>query len=184
MTSNSAAVAAVGVGGPLASSRLSRALMTVVRVGVAMLWMQNLGWKSPPSFGQGDNPSGLYVFTRYAVEHPVFPPYSWLVEHLVLPNFTPFGWGVLVAESALGAFLLVGLATRFWALVGIVQTIAITLSVLNAPNEWPWSYFLMLMVHAVLYATAAGRYTGLDGLLRPRWQRSQTRLARALVWAS
>jgi thiosulfate dehydrogenase [quinone] large subunit len=114
----------------------------------------------------------------------VFPPYSWLVEHFVLPNFTPFGWGVLLVESALGAFLLIGLATRFWALVGIAQTAAITLSVLNAPNEWHWSYLLMLLVHVAIFATAAGRYAGLDGLLRPRWQASPTRLARALVWAS
>jgi thiosulfate dehydrogenase (quinone) large subunit len=169
---------------PLASSRLSRALLAATRVGVALMWIQNLGWKSPPTFGQGDNPSGLYAFTRYAVEHPVFPPYSWLVEHLVLPNFTLFGWGVLIVESALGAFLIIGLATRFWALVGIAQTIAITLSVLNAPHEWHWSYFLMLLAHVVLYATAAGRYAGLDGVLRPRWRVSQTRLARTLVWSS
>jgi thiosulfate dehydrogenase [quinone] large subunit len=176
--------AAMDAGDPLTSSRVSRSLMAVVRVGVALLWIQNLGWKGPPTFGRDPNPSGLYVFTTYAVEHPVFPPYSWLVEHLVLPNFPFFGWSVLLVESALGAFLLIGLATRLWALVGIAQTIAITLSVLNTPNEWPWSYFLMLLVHAALFATAAGRYGGLDGLLRPRWQASPTRLGRALVWAS
>jgi thiosulfate dehydrogenase (quinone) large subunit len=181
MTTDAAVMAA---GDPLTSSHVSRSIMAVVRVGVAMLWIQNLGWKGPPTFGHDPNPSGLYVFTTYAVEHPVFPPYSWLVEHLILPNFSFFGWGVLLVESALGAFLLIGLATRLWALVGVAQTLAITLSVLNAPNEWPWSYFLMLMVHAVLFATAAGRYGGLDGLLRPRWQTSQTRLARALVRAS
>ena len=165
-------------------SRVSRALIAVVRVGVAILWIDNLGWKAPPTFGQDPNPGGLYVFTRYAVEHPVFPPYSWLVQHLVLPNFHVFGWGVLFVESGLGAFLLIGLATRFWALVGIMQTTAITLSVVHAPGEWVWSYLLMLLVHAALFAVAAGRYAGLDGLLRSRWQRSDTRLARALVLAS
>jgi thiosulfate dehydrogenase [quinone] large subunit len=175
--------AGIAIGEPLAS-RTSRALIPVVRIGVAVLWIQNVGWKGPPTFGHDANPSGLYSFTSYAVEYPVFPPYSWLVEHLVLPNFTFFGWSVLLVESAVGAFLLIGLATRFWALVGIAQTVAITLSVLNAPNEWPWSYFLMLLVHAALFATAAGRYAGLDGLLRPRWQSSPTRLGRALVRAS
>ena len=169
---------------PLGSSRVSRTLIALVRIAVAVLWIQNVGWKGPPSFGEGDPPSGLFVFTRWAVEYPVFPPYSWLVEHLVLPNFRVFGWGVLLVESALGAFLLIGLATRFWALVGIAQTLAISLSVLNAPNEWPWSYGLMLVAHAALFATAAGRYAGLDGLLRPRWQHSPARLHRFLVWAS
>ena len=64
----------------------------------------------------------------------------------------------------LGAFLLIGLATRFWALVGVAQTVAILLSVLNAPHEWYWSYLLMLLVHCPL-RTVAGRYAGLDGVL-------------------
>jgi thiosulfate dehydrogenase [quinone] large subunit len=181
MASDSAAGVAADA---LASSRLNRALIALLRIGVGLLWIQNVGWKNPPSFGQGNSPSGLYAFTRYAVEYPVFPPYSWLVENLVLPNFTLFGWAVLLAESALGAFLLVGLATRFWAVVGIAQTVAITLSVLNAPNEWPWSYLLMLMAHAAVFATAAGRYAGLDGVLRSRWQASPTRLTRLLMRAS
>jgi thiosulfate dehydrogenase [quinone] large subunit len=169
---------------PLASSRLDRALIAVLRIGVALLWLQNAGWKDPPDFGRGDPPGGLYLFTTYAVSHEVFPPYAWLVERLVLPNFAFFGWLVLLVEAALGAFLLIGLATRFWALVGVAQTVAITLSVLNAPNEWAWSYLLMLLAHAALFATAAGRYFGLDGLLRPGWQRSRAWWARWLVRAS
>jgi thiosulfate dehydrogenase [quinone] large subunit len=168
----------------LATSRLSRALIAVVRVGVALLWISNVSWKDPPTFGEGSSPSGLYVFTRYAVEHPVVGPYSWLVEHVVLPNFALFGWTVLLVESALGGFLLIGLATRFWALVGIAQTVAITLSVLNAPNEWVWSYLLMALAHLALFAVAAGRYGGLDGVLRPRWLARRSRFGRLLVCAS
>jgi len=181
MTSN---FAAPDIADVLASSRLNRALIAVLRIGVALLWIQNVSWKDPPAFGEGPSPSGLYQFTRYAVEYPVLPPYSWLVEHLVLPNFAFFGWTVLLVESALGAFLLIGLATRFWALVGIAQTVAIALSVLNAPNEWVWSYLLMLLAHVALFATAAGRYAGLDGLLRPGWQASQSTVTRLLVKAS
>jgi thiosulfate dehydrogenase (quinone) large subunit len=101
-----------------------------------------------------------------------------------LPNFTFFGWMVLLVEAALGAFLLIGLATRFWALIGIAQTVVIALSVLNAPHEWYWSYLLMLLVHVALFATAAGRYGGLDGLLRPGWELSRSWAARWLVRAS
>jgi thiosulfate dehydrogenase [quinone] large subunit len=169
---------------PLATSRLSRALVAVLRIGVGLLWLQNASWKIPPMFGKGDPPSGLYVFTSYAVEYPVLPPYAWLIDHLVLPNFAFFGWVVLLTEAALGAFLLIGLATRLWALVGMAQTVAITLSVLNAPNEWAWSYLLMLLAHLAVFATAAGRYTGLDGVLRPAWERSGSRPQRLLLRAS
>ena len=58
------------------------------------------------------------------------------------------------------------------------------LSVLNAPHGWYWSYVLLLLVHVALFATAAGRYAGVDGVLRPGWQRSQSWLARLLVRAS
>lgn len=165
-------------------SRASWVGLTFVRVAVALLWIQNAGWKLPPNFGEGSPPRGLYRFTTYAVEHPVFPPYAWLIERVVLPNFTFFGWLTLLVEASLGAFLLIGLATRFWALVGIGQTLAITLSVLNAPNEWHWSYFLMLIAHVAILTTAAGRAGGLDGVLRPIWRRSASPLARVLLRAS
>ena len=169
---------------PFLPSRIDRAVIATVRIGVALLWLQNLSWKTPPDFGQGDPPGGLYLSTTYAVSQEVLHPYAWLVERLVLPNFTFFAWMVLLVEASLGAFLLVGLATRFWALVGIAQTVVITLSVVNSPHEWIWSYLLMLLVHAALFATAAGRYGGLDGVLRPEWQGSRSWLARLLVRAS
>ena len=160
---------------PLARSRLSRLLIAVVRVVVALLWIQNSSWKKPPDF------AALRGFTQDGVDHPVLAPWAWLVQHVILPNFTFFGWVTLIVEASLGAFLLIGLATRLWALVGIGQTIAITLSVLNTPGEWPWSYFLMLTVHVALFATAAGRFYGLDGVLRARWLRQPGRLSRWLA---
>lgn len=158
--------------------RVSRIVPAVIRIALGVLWASNAGWKRPPDF------ESLKRFTGFAVTHPVFPPYSWLVENVILPNFALFGWLVLLVEAALGAFLLVGLATRFWAVVGMIQTMAIALSVLNAPNEWEWSYYLMFLAHLAIFATAAGRVAGLDGLLRVRWEASQGRWARALVRAS
>jgi thiosulfate dehydrogenase [quinone] large subunit len=168
----------------LVDTRLGRGVLAVVRVGVALLWVQNSSWKIPPRFGEGDPPGGLYEFARHSVDYPTFPPFAALMENLVLPNFTFFGWITLLLEASLGAFLLVGLATRFWALVGAGQSVVIALSVANAPDEWIWSYLLMVLVHLVLLATAAGRYGGLDGVLRPVWQRSDSRAARWLVRAS
>ncbi|MET3948510.1 thiosulfate dehydrogenase [quinone] large subunit [Arthrobacter sp. UYCu512] len=165
------------------SGRSARAVIAGLRIAVALLWIQNVSWKIPPDFGRNDH-TGLFQFTSYALEHPVFPPFSWLIQYVVLPNFTLFGYATLLVEFSLGAFLIVGLLTRFWAAIGIIQTLAITLSVLNAPNEWHWSYYLMLAVHAVLLATAAGRCAGLDGLLRPHWRTSSNRLAKWALRAS
>jgi TQO small subunit DoxD. len=154
-----------------------------LRVTLGLLWLVNAGWKRPPDFGES-NGRGLYAFTRDAVEHEVFAPFAWVVREIVLPNFRLFGWLVLLTEAALGAFLLLGLATRFWAVVGLLQSVAITLSVLNTPGEWEWSYYLMMAGHLGVFALAAGRTGGLDGLLRPVWRQSGSRLSRLLLRAS
>jgi thiosulfate dehydrogenase [quinone] large subunit len=161
----------------------TRGGIAAVRVGVALLWIQNLAWKVPPDFGKSTN-GGLYNYARQAIDHQVFPPWAWFVEHVVFPNFSFFGWMTVLLEASIGAFLLIGLATRFWALVGIAQTVVIAMSVLYAPDEWHWSYFLMLLIHVMLFVTAAGRAYGIDGLLRPAWRRSSSRIARLLVMAS
>lgn len=151
----------------LDGGRAARWSMLVLRLAVAYLWIENLDWKVPPDFGQADR-SGLWAFTNGAIAHPVLPAYSSLVEDFVLPHFVPFGWSVLVAEAALGALLLLGLATRFWALVGLVQSFVIYLTVGAQPHEWPWTYVLMMLAHLAIFAVAAGRVGGVDGWLRRR----------------
>ena len=159
------------------TGRPTRAVLAAVRIAVGLMWLQNVNWKRPPDFGQAAH-DGLYQYTSDAVKHPVLGAFSWLIQNVIFPNFALFGWGVLIAEFCLGAFLLVGFLTRFWAAIGILQTIAITLSVLNTPGEWQWSYYLMFAAQFVILATAAGRIAGVDGLLRPRWSLGSGRLAR------
>lgn len=134
-----------------------------VRLVAGLLWVTNVGWKTPPDFGQADK-SGLFAFTSDAVSHPVFAPFSFLIENVVLPGFVAFGWGVLVVETALAVLLLTGTWVRLAALLGIAQSLAIGLSVAATPNEWPWSYWLMIAVHALLLVGPAGRLLGVDGV--------------------
>ena len=133
------------------------------RILLGLLWLYNVAWKRAPDFGEeADN--GLYHFTAYAVSDPVLPPFSWVVEHLVLPNMTLFGYGVVVAETALAVLLLTGTAVRAAAVLGIAQSAAIALSVAFAPNEWPWSYWLMIGAHVVLLLSTAGRRAAVDAV--------------------
>lgn len=94
----------------------------------------------------------------------MFPPYSWLVEHVVLPNFTAFGWSVLVVETMLAVLLLTGTLVRLAALVGVGQALAIGLSVAQTPGEWPWAYWMMIGIHVVLLFTAAGKVAAVDAV--------------------
>ncbi len=161
-------------------TRASAVMIAALRCGVALMWIQNVAWKVPPDFGRANN-DGLYFWANKAVEYPVFAPYSTFVDGVVLPNIEIFGWFTLLVEGGLGAFLLIGLATRFWAVIGLGQTLAITLSVLFAPHEWQWSYYLMALAHLAIFATAAGRSYGVDGVLRETWSASSGRLSQLMV---
>jgi thiosulfate dehydrogenase (quinone) large subunit len=163
--------------------RFGRLTLVAVRVAVGVLWLTNTRWKTPLDFGE-DGGGGLYGFTKGAVDHPVLAPYSWVVEHVVLPQFRLFGWLVLLVEVLLGAFLLLGLATRFWGVVGTVQALMIGLAVARSPGEWPWSYLLMMAANLTVAATAAGRYVGLDAVLRPIWAGRPGRWSRLLLRVS
>ena len=135
----------------------------LLRILLGLMWLYNVAWKRAPDFGEeADN--GLYHFTAYAISHPVLPPFSWVVENLVLPNITVFGYGVLVAETALAVLLLTGTAVRAAAALGVLQSLAIGLSVAFAPNEWPWSYWLMIGAHLVLLLGVAGRWAAVDAV--------------------
>ena len=145
---------------------------TALRVLLGLMWLYNVSWKRAPDFGQ-DRGNGLFKFTSYAVSHPVLPPYSWVVEHLVLPHFQLFGWVVLAAETALAVLLLTGTWVRAAAALGIAQSAAIALSVAYAPAEWPWSYWLMIGAHVVILFSSAGRVFSVEavraGLSRGTW---------------
>lgn len=109
-------------------------VLTGLRLLAGLIWLYNVVWKVPPDFGERGR-RDLYHFTHLAVEHPVFTPFSWVIEHAVLPYFTAFGWGVLFAESALAVLLLTGTAVRLAALIGIGQSVAIGLSVADARSN-------------------------------------------------
>lgn len=151
----------------VAHDRLTSVAAVVLRLTAAYLWYDNLSWKKPPDFGRNGK-TGLYEFTNAAVTHPVVGVWSSIVENVVLPNFILFAWFTLITEACLALFLALGLATRFWALVGVAQSVAIFLSVGNLPNEWHWSYYLMAATHLAILGLAAGRVLGADQILRRR----------------
>jgi uncharacterized membrane protein YphA (DoxX/SURF4 family) len=130
-----------------------------VRVAVAVLWIGNSEWKVPTHF------SGLRDFVQRGVAAPVFSPLDWVLRHIVLKQMTLFGFTTLIVETSLGALLLIGWKTRWVALIGAAQALVIGLTVADVKGEWPWSYWLLVAVHLLLFATDAGRHGGIDGMI-------------------
>lgn len=145
------------------TARLERCAIGIVRMVVGLLWLANLEWKRPSDFGRNQK-NGLYKYVDSAITNPVFGPWSWIVENIVLKQYTLFGWATLLLEAAFAALLLLGLWTRITALIGAAVSVTIALSVLFYPNEWPWALYLMVAIHVLLAATNAGQSLGLDGV--------------------
>lgn len=157
------------------TARTDHVLAVGLRLTAGVLWLSNVGWKTPPSFGEsGGRCSGLCGFVDEGTTNAVVPGWGWLLEHLVAPHLAIFGYLTLAVEFLLAVLLLSGTLTKAAALLGLGQSIAIGLTVANAAGEWYWSYLLMAALHVAIIATAAGRYYGVDALIRarrplPRW---------------
>jgi uncharacterized membrane protein YphA (DoxX/SURF4 family) len=160
--------------------KIDHSVIGLMRIVAGLLWIANLEWKRPGDFGE-DTGTGLYKYISSAATDPAFDWWGTIVRELIIPNYRLFGWVSLLTEIALAALLLLGFKTRLVALVGAVQSVAIFLSVVNYTKvyEWPWSYFLMVALHLVLFATSAGRYLGLDGVI----ERSADRVGQVTLGA-
>ncbi len=147
--------------------KLSGWAIGVMRIVVGLMWLANMEWKRPADFGL-DLKNGLYKYVDSAVRLPVWKPYAWFTENVILEQYRFFGWVTLLTELVLAALLIIGFKTRWVALLGAGLSISIALSVLNYDKayEWPWSYYLMFAIHMLLWAVGAGRHLGVDGALK------------------
>lgn len=127
----------------------------VLRLGAAFLWLSNVGWKRPPDFGRSDDGcAGLCGFVNLGTENGIVGPWRWFIQNVAAENLAAFGWAVLIIEATLAAVLLSGRFTRVAAMVGMAQAAVIGFTIANAPDEWYWSYALMVLLHLAVFATA------------------------------
>lgn len=138
--------------------------IAVARILIGTLWLYALRWKLPPDFdGRGE--TSLQEWLELAVEHAAIAPYGELIDSFVLPNFTFFAWLVFGAELLAGLSLLTGTLTRAGAALGLALSVNLGVAMLEVPGEWPWSYVMLAMWHALFLVTAPGLTWGIDARL-------------------
>ena len=135
-----------------------------VRVFMGVFWIVNLLWRLPPDFGKGDG-WGLPRVLQVAHEHALSPPLRRLVGGVLIPHMTALGWIVLVLALFTGLSLLLGVVTRVGAALGLMQAIAITLLLANAPGEWLYGYLMLILLSSLLLLLPVSRRLSLDDAL-------------------
>jgi hypothetical protein len=135
---------------------LSARLLPTTIVWIAgLLWLSSVNWKVPPRFGESaERCSGLCGFVQAGIDHPVVPGSGWVLDNIVQPQLGLFGWITLVAEVGLAVLLVSRRYLRTAAVLGVAQSLAIGLTVANAPDEWYWAYLLMVGLHLAVLAFA------------------------------
>ncbi len=163
---------------PVTLSEQSLLVLALVRIFVGSLWFQQLVWKMPPTF------EGLHRYVVAEGQYTIVPGYSFIIQHVFLPNFLLLGAATWGAELLVALSLLFGLLTRFGALLSVLLAAQLYLGLAFAPGEWYWTYGMLVLLGIALAAVPAGRRLGVDQWLSPRlYGASKThRLVRLLSW--
>ena len=101
------------------------------------------------------------------------PLVNGLVNDVIIPNWGFFQWVITAFELGVGALLILGLATRGAALLGLGQQLFLA-AVYFSSNRWMFEQPHEYVPLFILAVVPAGRAWGLDALitrLRPRLAR-------------
>jgi hypothetical protein len=170
--------------------------IAIASIGLGYLFFTQLWWKLPPDFGcRNDFTSGgLCFFLQHSVDEAAASntllkaniiesrPGSELsvpigfatqlnaafIENVVQPNIRWFGYVVWGTEAWIFLSMCLGFFSRLGALAAIGMSMQLMIGLAHTPNEWEWSYILMVLLAIAMFGLAPGRYFGLDRLLRPR----------------
>jgi uncharacterized membrane protein YphA (DoxX/SURF4 family) len=144
------------------------------RLLIGCMWWQQSLWKLPPDY------NGLAYWIGQMGKHAAIPLQADFVNQVVLPHLYLFAPAVYVAEVLTAVSLILGLFVRVWALIGAAQILNLWFGLYSAPGEWPWTYFLLLILMLVFALHRYGRSLGLDAIIVRRLisQLNNARLSR------
>ncbi|MGH3861818.1 DoxX family membrane protein [Actinokineospora sp.] len=97
-----------------------------------------------------------------------FQPLRWIYHDFVLGNWGLFQWFLTIAEVVAGLMLLLGVAARLGALIGLMLIGPVWVMLLDS-NQYFWAYPVELLPLLVLAIVPAGRMFGQDGKLATRY---------------
>lgn len=139
---------------------------SVLRITVGIYWLyfasqkwQGIGWMRP-------------VMVSAAHINPI-PGLHELLVSVVVPNWVPFALAQSAAETVTAVLLILGLATRWAGVLGLLLAANLALTVAFGLNDdgFRWMYYLAVLANAQVIVSgpgpiALGRFSWLPGFLR------------------
>jgi thiosulfate dehydrogenase [quinone] large subunit len=150
---------------PVAPPAFGLMALSFFRIVIGLMWIDMALQKAP---WKGEEFGWLYGWIWKEINHPTFGWYKAFLENVVLPNFTFFGYMTFFTEMFIGLSLLTGTVVVLGGLAGFGMMLNIALGSFSVPGEWYWIWPLEILPHLVFIAMGAGRFWGVDGLLRPK----------------
>ena len=132
----------------------------VTRLLIGSMWWQQSLWKVPPDY------AGLLYWMKQEADHAAIALQGRLVGDVVIPHIAIFGPLVYAVEVAIGVSLILGLLTRWGALLGVLMGLNLWLGLYSAPGEWPWTYFFLVVIQFLFVLDPPGESLGFDALRR------------------
>jgi thiosulfate dehydrogenase (quinone) large subunit len=159
---------------------LGRFGIFLARLIIGYLWITQLGWKMPPSFGcpadfavstsLSARTTGLCDWTGLMAVYSKVPAHAAFVKNIIIPNIAWMGWGIWLLEVFIAGSLILGLVSRLGALAGLLQAVNLYIGLTAIPFEWYWTYGMLITLHLIFFCVPPGRVFGLDAWLRSRLQ--------------
>jgi uncharacterized membrane protein YphA (DoxX/SURF4 family) len=133
----------------------------VFRLLIGAMWYQGTTWKLPLPYSEA-----FAYWLGDTGQYAAFPFVRDLVRGVFEPLLPVVGTLIYFAELFFAVTLMLGALTRLGALLALGQATFLWIGLYQAPNEWPWNYVFLMIVHGFFIVTAAGRSLGVDALLR------------------
>lgn len=131
------------------------------RLLIGAMWYQGTTWKLPlpvsDAFAFWLGETGKYA---------AFPSLRYLVKTVFEPALPVIGTLIYFAELSFAIALTLGVLTRLGAVLALGQATFLWIGLYQAPDEWPWNYVFLMIVHGFFILVAAGRSLGVDAILR------------------
>ena len=139
---------------------------SVLRITVGLYWLY---FASQKWHGIGWMKGVLEATSRV---NPIPGLHEFLVS-VVVPNWVPFALAQTAGETVTGVLLILGLATRWAGVLGLLlaANLALTVAFGVTDNGFRWMYYLAVLVNAQVIVSgpgpvALGRFSWLPGFLR------------------